>query len=50
VSVLAAGTAAPQFRLARKDGTGFTEQDLQGEGTVLVFYPFAFASGCKRIP
>jgi peroxiredoxin len=46
VSVLPAGTPAPSFRLARRDGSSFTEQDLRGEGTVLVFYPFAFSPVC----
>jgi peroxiredoxin len=48
VSVLAPGTAAPQFKLARKDGSSFTEQDLRGGGTVLVFYPFAFSPVCTE--
>jgi peroxiredoxin (alkyl hydroperoxide reductase subunit C) len=46
VSVLGPGTAAPQFALARRDGTKFTEKDLEGQGTVLVFYPFAFSPVC----
>jgi peroxiredoxin len=46
VSVVAPGTPAPAFRLMREDGEGFTEQDLQGQGTVLVFYPFAFSRVC----
>jgi peroxiredoxin len=46
VSVIAPGTPAPAFRLMREDGEGFTEQDLQGQGTVLVFYPFAFSPVC----
>jgi peroxiredoxin len=46
VSVLAAGTPAPSFALARADGESFTEQDLQGQTTVLVFYPFAFSPVC----
>ena len=40
------GTAVPPFRLAREDGERFTEADLQGETTVLVFYPFAFSPVC----
>jgi peroxiredoxin len=44
--VLAAGTPAPSFKLARADGESFTEQDLQGRTTVLVFYPFAFSPVC----
>jgi mycoredoxin-dependent peroxiredoxin len=46
VSVLAPGTQAPGFRLARADGEGFTEADLSGRTTVLVFYPFAFSPVC----
>lgn len=46
MSVLAAGTPAPSFKLARADGESFTEQDLQGKTTVLVFYPFAFSPVC----
>jgi peroxiredoxin len=46
VSVIAAGTQAPSFKLARADGESFTEQDLQGHATVLVFYPFAFSPVC----
>jgi peroxiredoxin len=44
VSVIPPRTRAPQFELARRDGSRFAEQDLTGEGTVLVFYPFAFAN------
>jgi len=46
VSVLAPGTPAPSFKLARADGGSFTEQDLRGQKTVLVFYPFAFSPVC----
>ena len=46
MSVISPGTPAPQFKLARRDGSSFTEQDLNGEGTVLVFYPFAFSPVC----
>jgi peroxiredoxin len=46
VSVLAPGTPAPSFRLACADGESFSEQDLQGRTTVLVFYPFAFSPVC----
>jgi peroxiredoxin (alkyl hydroperoxide reductase subunit C) len=46
VSVLAAGTAVPEFTLKRVDGTDFTPADLDGKTTVLVFYPFAFSSVC----
>jgi peroxiredoxin len=46
MSVLAPGTSVPSFRLATEDGGSVTEQDLKGERTVLVFYPFAFSPVC----
>jgi peroxiredoxin len=46
VSVLAPGTPVPSLRLAAEDDDSFTEKDLQGERTVLVFYPFAFSPVC----
>ena len=46
MSVLAPGTPVPSFKLATEDGGSFTEQDLKGERTVLVFYPFAFSPVC----
>jgi peroxiredoxin (alkyl hydroperoxide reductase subunit C) len=48
VSIIAPGTPAPAFRLAREDGSSFTEQDLEGQGTMLVFYPFAFSPVCTN--
>jgi peroxiredoxin len=46
MSVLAPGTTVPKIELAAEDGNSFTEQDLRGERTVLVFYPFAFSPVC----
>ncbi len=46
MSVLEPGTPVPEFKLAREDGESFTEQDLLGQYTVLVFYPFAFSPVC----
>jgi peroxiredoxin len=46
MSVLAPGTAVPDFTLAREDAEKFTQQDLQGKTTILVFYPFAFSPVC----
>lgn len=46
MAVLTPGTPAPSFKLARADGESFTEQDLQGHTSVLVFYPFAFSPVC----
>ncbi len=40
------GTAVPDFTLRREDGSAFTAADLEGERTVLVFYPFAFSPVC----
>jgi peroxiredoxin len=46
--VIAASTPAPSFKLAREDGSSFTERDLDGHATVLVFYPFAFSPVCTE--
>lgn len=46
MAVIAPGTPAPSFTLARADGESFTERDLQGRTSVLVFYPFAFSPVC----
>lgn len=44
--MIEAGSPAPEFTLKRGDGTDFTRSDLQGQTSVLVFYPFAFSPGC----
>lgn len=44
--LIAAGTPAPEFSLATEDGDTFTQDDLRGRTTVLVFYPFAFSPVC----
>ncbi len=44
--VIPAGSPVPAFSLAREDGSRFTEADLEGRRTVLVFYPFAFSEVC----
>jgi peroxiredoxin len=46
MSVTEPGTPSPSFRLQREDGQRFTEQDLRGRTTILVFYPFAFSPVC----
>jgi peroxiredoxin len=46
VTVIAAGSPAPDFTLRREDGSAFTRADLAGQTTVLVFYPFAFSPVC----
>ena len=43
---ITAGEPAPEFSLARADGSPFTREDLLGTTTVLVFYPFAFSPVC----
>ena len=45
MSPLQAGSPVPRFSLSRAEGT-FTEADLQGQTSVLVFYPFAFSPVC----
>ncbi len=44
--VIGPGTPAPEFRLKTEDGEDFTREDLKGDTTVLVFYPFAFSPVC----
>jgi peroxiredoxin (alkyl hydroperoxide reductase subunit C) len=44
--IIEAGTPAPEFTLRREDGSEFTQADLEGKTTVLVFYPFAFSRVC----
>jgi peroxiredoxin (alkyl hydroperoxide reductase subunit C) len=44
--VIAPGTPVPEFTLRREDTTEFTQEDLAGQTTVLVFYPFAFSPVC----
>jgi peroxiredoxin (alkyl hydroperoxide reductase subunit C) len=44
--VIEPGERAPEFTLARADGSTFTDADLRGTTTVLVFYPFAFSPVC----
>ena len=46
MTVIAPGSEVPAFTLKREDGSDFTEADLQGTTTVLVFYPFAFSPVC----
>ena len=45
---IAAGEPAPEFALARADGSPFTRANLLGRTTVLVFYPFAFSPVCTN--
>lgn len=46
MSIVAPGTLVPEFSLRRGDGSRFTQQDLAGQTSVLVFYPFAFSPVC----
>jgi peroxiredoxin len=46
--IIAPGTPAPEFSLAREDKETFTREDLLGRTTVLVFYPFAFSKVCTN--
>jgi peroxiredoxin len=46
MAIIAPGTKVPDFVLKREDGGDFTQDDLQGKTTVLVFYPFAFSPVC----
>jgi peroxiredoxin len=48
MSIIAAGTPAPEFTLRREDGGDFTREDLLGQTSVLVFYPFAFSPVCTN--
>jgi peroxiredoxin len=48
MSVIGAGTPAPEFTLIMQDGGTFTKSDLLGQTSVLVFYPFAFSSVCDE--
>ena len=46
MSVIAAGTPAPEFSLRREDYSRFSQDDLLGTRTIFVFYPFAFSRVC----
>jgi peroxiredoxin len=46
VSIVAPGSPAPEFTLRAEDGSKFGRDDLEGQTTVLVFYPAAFSSVC----
>ncbi len=48
MAIIAAGQPAPEFSLARPEGSSFTRADLQGRRTLLVFYPFAFSAVCTN--
>jgi peroxiredoxin len=46
VSIIPPGTPSPEFTLKTEDGETFTQDDLAGKTTVLVFFPAAFSSVC----
>jgi peroxiredoxin len=46
MGIIAPGTPVPDFVLKQEDGGDFTQEDLKGKTTVLVFYPFAFSPVC----
>jgi peroxiredoxin len=46
MAVIAPGSPSPEFQLARASGEAFTERDLHGRTSVMVFYPFAFSPVC----
>ena len=46
MAVIEAGRPAPVFSLTRHDGSAFTQAELVGRTSVLVFYPHAFTRVC----
>jgi peroxiredoxin len=44
--VIAPGERVPDFELRDEDSKPFTQADLEGQTSVLVFYPFAFSQVC----
>jgi peroxiredoxin (alkyl hydroperoxide reductase subunit C) len=44
--MIEAGAPVPEFALRRGDDADFTAADLEGQTSVLVFYPFAFSPVC----
>ena len=46
MAIIAPGTPVPEFVLKTADGEDFTQDDLKGKTTILVFYPFAFSPVC----
>ena len=46
MSIIEPGTKVPDFTLQTEEYEEFTQDDLLGKTTVLVFYPFAFSAVC----
>ena len=44
--IIEAGTAAPDFTLSDQDGNDVSLSDLEGQTSVLVFYPMDFSPTC----
>ena len=44
--MIAEGERVPDFELRDEDSEPFTQADLEGQTSVLVFYPFAFSPVC----
>jgi peroxiredoxin (alkyl hydroperoxide reductase subunit C) len=44
--IIEAGTAAPDFTLSDQDGNEVSLSDLEGQTSVLVFYPMDFSPTC----
>ena len=47
MTVIAAGEAAPDFKLRDQDGEEVSLSDYRGKRLLIVFYPFAFSSVCS---
>jgi peroxiredoxin len=47
-SIIGPGTPVPEFTLRDEDGEAFTQDNLRGQTSVLVFYPFAFSPVCTN--
>ena len=45
--MIAEGERVPDFELRDEDSEPFTQADLDGQTSVLVFYPFAFSPVCS---
>jgi peroxiredoxin (alkyl hydroperoxide reductase subunit C) len=46
VTVIAAGQRTPPFTLTRENHQPFTNEDVLGKRTLMVFYPYAFSEVC----
>ncbi len=46
MTIVGPGTPVPEFRCKTEEREAFTQADLRGQTTVLVFYPHAFSNVC----